>query len=188
MRVRSRSQAVRHLWVPVKKTLAIAMILQQFSPPLARATPPPLNQTGRWVATSSLGFSGTHVALLRVPGSDTAKVFLFGEAGGAQTMKFWRFIPGDTNLITPLTSSSRSSRISSAAATPHSRTGGWSWSVGRGCRPRPAKTHTRLTRHRVRWRRRGRGTPKWRCNGGTPRLRRFPTARSSRPPGIRAAG
>jgi hypothetical protein len=33
MRVRSRSQAVRHTWVPVKKTLAIAMILQQFSPP-----------------------------------------------------------------------------------------------------------------------------------------------------------
>lgn len=111
MRVRSRSQAVRHTWVSVKKTLAIAMILQQFSPPLGRATPPPLNQTGRWVATSSLGFSGTHVALLRVPGSDTAKVFLFGEAGGAQTMKFWRFIPGDTNLITPLTSSSRSSLL-----------------------------------------------------------------------------
>lgn len=37
---------------------------------------------------------------------------MFGESGAPQTMKFWRFLPGDTNLITPVTASALSSLIS----------------------------------------------------------------------------
>ena len=75
----------------------------------------PLNQTGRWVASPSLGFSSTHTVVLREPGTDATKVFMFGESGTNQTMRFWRFFPGDTNLITPTTASARSSLL----ALPH---------------------------------------------------------------------
>ena len=80
-----------------------------------RAGAAPLNQTGRWVASPSLGFSSTHTVVLREPGTDATKVFMFGESGTNQTMRFWRFFPGDTNLITPTTVSPRSSLI----ALPH---------------------------------------------------------------------
>ena len=79
------------------------------------ASAAPLNQTGRWVASPSLGFSSTHTVVLREPGTDATKVFMFGESGSNQTMRFWRFFPGDTNLITPTTVSPRSSFI----ALPH---------------------------------------------------------------------
>lgn len=95
-------------WSAAGKVLA-AMILQQLV--TTSGLTAPLNQTGRWVATPSLGFSGTHVVLLREPGSNNAKMFLFGESGGAQTMRFWRFAPGDTNLIMPTTVSARSSLL-----------------------------------------------------------------------------
>lgn len=57
------------------------------------------------MATPTLGFSATHVVLLREPVTNMAKLFMFGESGSSQTMKFWRFEPGDTNLVTPLTNS-----------------------------------------------------------------------------------
>ncbi len=36
---------------------------------------------------------------------------MFGESGAPQTMKFWRLVPGDTNLITPSTASALSTLI-----------------------------------------------------------------------------
>lgn len=77
----------------IRRILAIAMIMQQLTPPLT-ASAATLSQTGRWTSATprgSLGFSGTHVALLREPQTNAAKVFLFGESGSPQTMKFWRF-------------------------------------------------------------------------------------------------
>src|SRR5262245_7257335 len=78
---------------------------------LAPAYAASLNQSGRWVATPSLGFSSTHTVVLREPGTDATKVFMFGESGTNQTMRFWRFLPGDTNLVTPTTESFRSALI-----------------------------------------------------------------------------
>ncbi len=42
-----------------------------------------------------------------MPGTDTTSVFLFGESGTPQTMKFWRFAPGDTNLRWPSLANTR---------------------------------------------------------------------------------
>ncbi|HXS81831.1 MAG TPA: galactose oxidase-like domain-containing protein [Methylomirabilota bacterium] len=93
----------------------IAFTLAVITSLAAPANAAPLNQTGRWVASPSLGFSSTHTVVLREPDTDATKVFMFGESGTSQTMRFWRFFPGDTNLITPTTVSPRSSFI----ALPH---------------------------------------------------------------------
>ena len=109
MRKLARARRRSTPWDGIRKVFAIAMIAQQLTPmaPLAA----PLSQTGRWVGTGSLGFSATHVVLLRVPVTDTAKVFMFGESGSSQMMKFWRLAPGDTNLVRPDIPSSRSQLI-----------------------------------------------------------------------------
>ena len=93
----------------LKKVFAIAMITQQLTPPLTAQAA--LNNTGRWVATPSLGFSATHVVLLREPVTNRAKLFMFGESGSNQTMKFWTFTPDDATLVTPLTANPLISRL-----------------------------------------------------------------------------
>lgn len=85
-------------WNGIRKLIAIAMIAQQIT---ALPVSAGLNVSGRWVSSPDLGFSGTHVAVLRKPGTDTTTVFMFGESGAPQMMKFWRFAPGDTNLRWP---------------------------------------------------------------------------------------
>ena len=71
----------------------------------------PLSQTGRWWASDNWGFSGTHVAVQRKPGTDSATVFLFGESGTNQTMKYWRFRPANTVAQVP--------NLSQLTAIPH---------------------------------------------------------------------
>jgi hypothetical protein len=100
MSLHARVRRLTLPWTGVRKALAIAMMIQQLTPPLG-ALAAPLSQTGRWTPVGSLGFSGTHVALLREPQSNAAKVFLFGESGSPQTMKFWRFFGLDHPLALP---------------------------------------------------------------------------------------
>ena len=64
-------------WTGARKLVAIAMIAQQLTPLGALAAS--LNQTGRWWQSDNWGFSGTHVAVLRKPGTDSTTVFLFGD-------------------------------------------------------------------------------------------------------------
>jgi galactose oxidase-like protein len=85
-------------WTGFKKVLAIVMMLQLT--PLG-ASGAPRSQTGYWISAGNLGFSGTHVAVLREPQSNAAKVFLFGETGSPQTMRFWRFFASDNLAQAP---------------------------------------------------------------------------------------
>src|SRR6266511_3258609 len=106
-RVRGRhaSGSRRAVW----RWAVVALLALPLAPPPALSQR--FDQSGRWVATPSLGFSSTHTVVLREPRTDATKVFMFGEAGSNQTMKLWRFLPGDTNLVTPTTDGPRSSLI-----------------------------------------------------------------------------
>lgn len=78
-------------WTGIRRALALAMIAQQLIYPLGASGA--LNKSGQWGTPAELRFSGTHVAVMRKPGTDSSTVFLFGESGKPQTMKFWRFLP-----------------------------------------------------------------------------------------------
>jgi hypothetical protein len=94
-------------WIALRRFVAFTMITQILSPPPSALAA--LNTSGRWVATPSLGFSSTHTVVLREPVTNATKVFMFGESGTNQQMRFWRFLPGDTNLIKPTSASPLSS-------------------------------------------------------------------------------
>lgn len=98
--MRATPHARRSQWDEIKKLVAILMVTQQLTTPLASHAAP-LSQTGRWTPTPTLTFSATHTAVLREPGTNATKVFLFGESGTNQRMKLWRFFPSETSVRLP---------------------------------------------------------------------------------------